>query len=231
MTVQFAFAPQAPASLPIAGITERFPVHRVYCVAKNYAAHAREMGADPERQPPAFFLKPADAVVAASGAIPYPPATRELHHEIELVVALSGGGRGIALEEAHSLIFGYAVGLDLTRRDLQNQARSQGGPWDAGKSFEAAAPVTAIQPLAATGIVASGRVWLTVNGEPRQEGDVGDMIWTVSEIIVRLSQLFELRPGDLIFTGTPEGVGPLLPGDQVRGGVAGVAELELVIAG
>ena len=227
--MRFVFNPEPPATVLVAGTGERFPVHRVYCVAKNYAAHAREMGDDPERVPPAFFLKPSDAVVAAEGTIAYPPATTNFHHEIELVVALGGGGARVRVEAARELVFGYAVGLDLTRRDLQQSARAVGGPWDAGKSFEQAAPVTSIHPRARIGDIDSGRIWLEVNGQVRQDADVSDMIWNVPEIVARLSEFFELKPGDLIFTGTPEGVGAIAPGDHIRGGIDGVGEFSLQI--
>jgi fumarylpyruvate hydrolase len=228
--MNFAFAPPPPASLAVVDSELRFPVHRVYCVAKNYAAHAREMGEDPDRVPPAFFLKPADAVVAAAGAIDYPPGTEDLHHEVELVVAIGGGTR-VAVGEALNLIYGYAVGLDMTRRDLQQEARRVGGPWDTGKSFEQCAPVSAISPRHLAGDPDRGRIWLEVNDRVRQDGDIADMIWSVAEILARLSRLFVLQPGDLVFTGTPEGVGPVLPGDRLRGGIDGVGGFSLQISG
>jgi fumarylpyruvate hydrolase len=229
--MQFAFDPPQPVSVPVAGGDQRFPVHRVYCVAKNYAAHAREMGEDPERVPPAFFLKPADAVVAAAGDVAYPPATSNLHHEVELVAALGAGGSNVDVCNARDMIFGYAVGIDLTRRDLQQEARAVGGPWDTGKSFEQAAPISHLCPIERTGYLESGRIWLEVNGGIRQDGDISAMIWNTAEVISRLSGLFELRPGDLIFTGTPEGVGAIVPGDHLRGGIDGVAEFSLHIRG
>ena len=209
-------------SVPIAGDERRFPVRRIFCVGRNYAAHAREMGMDPDREPPFFFMKPADAVVENGADVPYPPETRNLHHEIELVVAIGGLARDLAVEEAPAVIFGYAVGNDLTRRDLQFAMREKGRPWEVGKAFEHSAPITAIHPAARIGHPARGRIWLAVNGERRQEADVADLIWSVPEILMHLSRLFTLKPGDLVFTGTPAGVGPLVPGDVVEGGVEGV---------
>jgi fumarylpyruvate hydrolase len=209
----------------VAGGDSRFPVHRIYCVGRNYPEHVREMGGDPAREPPVFFSKPADAVVPSGSDVRYPSRTANLHHEIELVVAVGRAGSGIAVGEALGHIYGYAVGNDLTRRDLQAEARRRGAPWDMAKGFDASAPVSAIQPAAA-GHVARGRIWLEVNGKLRQQADVGDMIWSVPEILAELSTYCRLLPGDLIFTGTPAGVGPLLAGDRVRGGVDGVGLLE-----
>lgn len=219
-------APNAP-SVPIAGSADLLPVRRIFCVGRNYAEHAREMGMDPDREPPFFFTKPADAIVPGGGVVPYPPRTQNLHHEIELVVALARGARGIAVEAALDCIYGYAVGLDLTRRDLQAESRKQGKPWDTAKAFDHSAPLSAIVPAARIGHPARGRIELSVNGALRQQGDLADMIWNVPEIIAELSTLFELAPGDLIFTGTPAGVGPLVPGDTVRGSIAGVGELQI----
>jgi fumarylpyruvate hydrolase len=221
-------APPQP-SIPVSGAAARFPVHRIYCVGRNYAAHAREMGKDPEREPPFFFLKPADAIVAGGGRLPYPPGTSNLHHEIELVVAIHKGGRDIAVDRALDHVFGYAVGLDMTRRDLQLAARDLGRPWDFGKAFDQSAPVTAIQPAAVRGHVSRGRITLEVNGELRQQGDVSDLIWSVPETIAFLSQYYALQPGDLIFTGTPAGVGAVVRGDRLKGAVEGVAELSVEI--
>lgn len=229
--MQYVFDPPQPTSVAVAGGERRFPVHRVYCVAKNYAAHAREMGEDPERIPPAFFLKPGDTVVAIEGGVVYPPATSNLHHEVELVVALGAGGRNVGVDAGRQMVFGYAVGIDLTRRDLQQEARAVGGPWDSGKSFEQAAPVSAVYPRERTGYLEAGRIWLEVNGQIRQDGDISAMIWNTAEVISRLSELFELKPGDLIFTGTPEGVGAIVPGDHLRGGIDGVGEFSLHIRG
>ncbi|GIX16022.1 MAG: fumarylpyruvate hydrolase [Rhodothalassiaceae bacterium] len=228
----FLFDPAVP-SLPIAGDERRFAVRRIFCVGRNYAAHAREMGMDPDREPPFFFMKPADAVVENGTDVPYPPATRNLHHEIELVVAIGKTARDLAAEEAQAVVFGYAVGNDLTRRDLQLAMREKGRPWEVGKAFDMSAPVTAIHPAARIGHPRRGRIWLAVNGERRQEADLADLIWSVPEILMHLSRLFTLKPGDLVFTGTPAGVGPLLPGDVVEGGVEGVDVLRhrIVAAG
>lgn len=205
-------------------------MHRIYCVGRNYADHAREMGGSPDREPPFFFSKPADAIVANGSAIPYPSVTQNLHHEIELVVAIGKGGRDIPVDSAQDHVFGYAVGNDLTRRDLQFASRDKGRPWDTAKGFDQSAPITAIHPAADTGALASGTIQLSVGGAPRQKGDLADMIWSVPEIIAELSRLYVLKPGDLIFTGTPAGVGPLKPGDQVEGSIEGLAMLKFSIA-
>ncbi|KVK72436.1 fumarylacetoacetate hydrolase [Burkholderia ubonensis] len=221
-------APERP-SVAVDQSSARFPVRRVFCVGRNYAEHAREMGADPTREPPFFFTKPADAIVPAAGAVPYPPLTNDLHHEIELVVAIGRGGRAIAPADALSHVWGYGVGVDLTRRDLQAEAKRLSRPWDWAKGFDASGPVTALRPAAATGHPAAGRIWLAVNGETRQQGDLADMIWPVPDIIAAVSRSVELKAGDLIFTGTPAGVGALRPGDRVTGGVDGVAQFEFVV--
>jgi fumarylpyruvate hydrolase len=226
--MRYVFAAPAQPSVEIRGLQERFPVRRIFCVGRNYAAHARELGND-DREPPFFFTKPADAVVPNHATIPYPSRTANLHHEVELVLALSKGGRNIAVDQALDLIYGYAVGNDLTRRDLQFESRDKGRPWDTAKAFDRAAPITAITPVAASGHIQKGRIWMTVNGELRQQGDISDLIWTVPEIIAELSTLFELAPGDLIYTGTPAGVGPLKPGDRVEGGVDGLENLLTLI--
>jgi fumarylpyruvate hydrolase len=228
--MSFAFDPGDRPSLEIAGAGQRFPIHRIYCVGGNYAAHAREMGAN-DREPPFFFCKPADAIVENGIAVPYPSRTVNLHHEIELVVAIGKAGRDIAPADASNFIFGYAVGVDLTRRDLQNEAKDSGKPWDPSKGFDHSAPITAIHRVADTGIIEKGRIWLRLNGALRQEGDIADMIWPVADAIAELSTLFALIPGDLIFTGTPSGVGPILPGDQLVGGVEGVDELRFAVIG
>ncbi|MBQ5950060.1 fumarylacetoacetate hydrolase family protein [Massilia sp. ST3] len=222
-------APTAP-SVAVAGSAARFPVRRVFCVGRNYAAHAREMGSDPSREPPFFFTKPADAVVPAEGAVPYPPMTQDLHHEVELVVALGAGGANVAVEDALSLVWGYGVGLDLTRRDLQAVAKDAGRPWDMAKGFDASAPCSALRPASETGHPAAGRIWLEVNGQVKQQGDLNEMIWPVADVISYLSRFVTLAAGDLIYSGTPSGVGALQPGDRVRGGVDGVATFELEIA-
>ena len=221
-------APLQP-SLAIADSTARFPLRRVFCVGRNYAAHAREMGNDPTREPPFFFSKPADAVVPASGEVPYPSLTANLHHEIELVVAIGRGGENVAPEDALGLVWGYAVGVDLTRRDLQDVAKKMSRPWDWAKGFDASAPCSPLQPIATTGHPTSGRIWLEVNGAVRQEGDLQELIWPIADVISHVSQAVALQPGDLVFTGTPAGVGALQPGDRVRGGVDGVATFEFVV--
>ncbi len=213
----------------VAGSAWRFPVRRIFCVGRNYADHVREMGGDPGREPPIFFTKPADAVVQPAHAIPYPPRTGDLHHEVELVVALGAGGANIGTQQALGCVFGYAVGNDLTRRDLQAVARKAGAPWDMAKGFDCSAPLGEIHPASAVGHPASGRIWLAVNGALRQESDLASMIWSVPEIIAELSTFAVLRPGDLIFTGTPEGVGPLLPGDRVTAGIDGLGGLDHLI--
>lgn len=219
----------AQASVEVAGSNQRFAVHRVYCVGRNYAAHAREMGMDPEREPPFFFSKPADAVVPNGASVTYPPRTTNLHHEIELVVAIGTGGRDIPLANALAHVFGYAVGNDLTRRDLQFAAREKGQPWDVSKGFDHSAPVSAIRRAAEVGHPERGLIWIEVNGERRQQADLSEMIWNVPEIISELSTLFELVPGDLIFTGTPAGVGPVQRGDSLVGGIDGLETLRTTI--
>ena len=224
----WAFSPQPGAALAIAGEATWFPVHRIYCVGQNYKAHAREMG-DSGREPPFFFAKPADAVIQAD-SVPYPRQTSDLHHEVELVVALGRGGCNVASAEALSLIYGYAVGVDLTRRDLQAVAKKAGRPWTASKGFDHSAPISALQPVGRCGHPTSAGISLAVGGELRQQGNTSEMTWSVAEIIAELSRYFELVAGDLIFTGTPPGVGPLLPGDHVTCRVEGVAELQFDIA-
>jgi len=226
----YAFTPPAIPSLAIFGSSARFPIRRVFCVGRNYAAHAREMGSDPNREPPFFFMKPADAVVPAEGALPYPPATEDLHHEIELVVALRSGGADIPADEALAKVWGYGVGLDLTRRDLQAAAKENGRPWDMAKGFDASAPCSPLRPVSSFGHPSEDAcIRMTVNGEVRQEGALTEMIWPVADIISHLSRLVTLAPGDLIFTGTPAGVGALKPGDRVHGEVAGVDEFDFEI--
>jgi fumarylpyruvate hydrolase len=224
----FAFPPVQATSIAVTGeATLRFAIRRVYCVAQNYTAHAREMNTDPQRELPAFFTKPADAVVSATGTLPFPLATRELHHEVELVLALGDGGSNLDPERARAAVWGYCVGLDLTRRDLQRSAKDARGPWDVSKAFDASAPVTPIRRRSSVGEVCAGRIWLAVNGVLRQEADLSDMIWSPAEIVANLSRYFCLVAGDLVFTGTPAGVGPLVPGDVINAGIAGIDELEL----
>ncbi len=230
--MSYVFAAAAQAVVPVAGSADLLPVHRIYCVGRNYAEHAREMGFS-GREPPFFFAKPADAILPVAdgvGTMPYPPETSDLHHEIELVVAIGRGGRRIAAADAAAHIWGYAVGLDMTRRDLQGEAKKLGRPWDTGKGFDFSAPVSAVRPIGATGEITRGRIWLDVNGAPRQEGDVAQMIWSVGETIAHLSRYFELVPGDLVFTGTPQGVAAVAPGDLLEGGVEGVGTLRVRIA-
>jgi fumarylpyruvate hydrolase len=228
--MKFAFpVPEVP-NVAVAGSDDRFFVHRIYCVGRNYSEHAREMGHDPERESPFFFMKPADAVVANGATIAYPLATRNFHHEIELVVAIGREGVNIARDVALEHVYGYAVGIDLTRRDLQLAARDKGRPWEAGKGFDASAPTSALRRVADIGHPSSGAIWLKVNGETRQSSDLTQLIWPVPDVICQLSLLFTLVPGDLIFTGTPAGVGPLVPGDRVDGGIASVGELSIRIA-
>jgi fumarylpyruvate hydrolase len=227
--MSFVIPPSPQPSVEIAGTDERFPVHRIYCVGRNYAKHAREMGMDPDREPPFFFAKPADAIVANGTPVPYPPRTSNLHHEIELVVAIGTGGGDIPLDHALAHVFGYAVGLDLTRRDLQFAARDQGRPWDVSKGFDHSAPVSAICPAAEVGHPGQGAIWLEVNGETRQRANLSEMIWNIAEIVAELSTYYELRPGDLVFTGTPEGVGPVRRGDSLVGGIDGLETLRITI--
>jgi fumarylpyruvate hydrolase len=224
---RFVFAPPASPGVAIVGSAERFPVHRIYCVGLNYADHIREMGSAPT--PPVFFMKPADAVVANGTAVPYPPATANFHYEIELVVAIARAGRDIVPAHALEHVFGYAVGNDLTRRDLQAAAKERGQPWDVAKGFDCSAPVAALRPASA-GHVSRGRIWLKVNGELRQDSDVSHMLWDVPHIIAALSGFYELVPGDLIFSGTPSGVGALQPGDALEGGIDGLEVLRNTIA-
>lgn len=227
--MSFIFEPPLQASVAIKASQDRFPVHRIYCVGQNYAAHTREMGGNPDRTPPFFFGKPADAVLVDGSTLAFPQMTNNLHHEIELVVALKAGGKNIRVEDASDLIFGYGVGLDLTRRDLQKKAKDAGGPWDAAKGFDHSAPISAITPKEDAALSSGSQIKLSVNGEIRQLGTISDLIWSIDETISALSKLYELKPGDLIFTGTPAGVGPLVPGDVVEGSVDGVANLTLTI--
>jgi fumarylpyruvate hydrolase len=227
---EFIFAPPPQASVAIEGDARRFPVRRIFCVALNYAAHAREMGKNPDREPPFFFTKPADAIVADGSVIPYPSKTENLHHEVELVAAIGTGGADIDPSRALEHVFGYAVGIDLTRRDLQTAARNLGRPWDFSKGFDRSAPVSSIQPASAIGHPSRGRIELSVNGALKQQGDLADMIWGTPDIIAFLSNYVALAAGDLIFTGTPAGVGPLKPGDEAAGSIAGVGAVALAIA-
>jgi fumarylpyruvate hydrolase len=222
----FVIAPPAPATVPVEGETALFPVRRILCVGRNYAAHRREMGGD-DRDPPFFFSKPADALVTPGGDVPYPSATANLHHEIELVIALKSGGANVPVETALDLVYGYAVGVDLTRRDLQNAAKDKGQPWEASKAFDASAPISAIRKW--SGPAPQGRIAISVNGQTKQDAVVADMIWNVAEIIAEASKLWTLAAGDLIYTGTPEGVGPLKAGDKVEGEIEGVGQLAFAV--
>ena len=222
----FVIDPPPQPSVPVEGQPGRFPVRRIYCVGRNYWAHRREMGGH-DRDPPFFFGKPADALRPDGADIAYPPATHNLHHEIELVVALGKGGADVAVGRALDLVLGYAVGVDLTRRDLQAAYRDKGQPWEGAKGFDASAPISAIKPW--TGAPPQGRIWLSVNGEMKQDAVVADMIWATAEIIAEASKLWTLAAGDLIYTGTPDGVGPVAKGDRVEGGVDGVGQLAFKI--
>ncbi len=226
MTTVFTLAPSV---LPIEGSDRTFPVRRIYCVGQNYADHAREMGGDPDRNPPFFFTKPSDAVVPSGSSIPYPPATQNLHHEIELVVAIGQGGADIPVGKALDHVHGYAVGIDLTRRDLQAEAKKAGRPWDMAKGFDRSAPMTALRPVSDVGHPDKGRIWLSVNGGIRQDSDLAKQIWNVAEALSYLSGLVRLEPGDLLMTGTPEGVGALVAGDKVAGGIEGLGEISLSV--
>lgn len=230
--MSYVFPPAPAPSVPVVGTEAQFPVHRIYCVGRNYEEHAKEMGFT-GREPPFFFMKPADAIVVAPpGAttpLPYPSLTTNLHHEIELVVAIGKGGKNIAAADALSHIYGYAVGLDMTRRDLQNDMKKQGRPWSIGKGFDHSAPIGPITPAAQAGNVGKAGIWLQVNGVDRQRSNVAQLIWNIAETIEHLSAAWELAPGDLIYTGTPEGVGAVVRGDTLEGGVDGLTPLRLSV--
>lgn len=226
----FAFPPPPQPAVPIVGSSDLFPVHRIYCVGRNYADHAREMGADPTREPPFFFQKNADSLVLPGAPLPYPPLTSDFQHELELVVALAAGGRDLAAKDATALVFGYAVGLDMTRRDLQTQKKKLGQPWEIGKAFDHSAPVGPITRASAIANMEGARMRLAVNGVQRQATTPSDMIWSVAELIGHLSTYFELRPGDLIFTGTPAGVGPVVRGDRLDASIEGLTPLSVIVA-
>ena len=233
MTLSYVFPPPPVTSVPVRGRAERFPVHRIYCVGRNYEEHAKEMGFT-GREPPFFFLKPADALVPVNGGetgtLPYPTLTQNFHHEIELVVAIGTGGAQIRAADAQRHIFGYAVGLDMTRRDLQNDMKKQGRPWDIGKGFDASAPIGPITPREQAGDVAAADIWLQVNGADRQRSQIAKLIWRIDEIIEHLSAAWTLQPGDLIYTGTPEGVAAVNRGDLLVGSVGGLGELRIRVA-
>jgi fumarylpyruvate hydrolase len=218
--------PPAQPSIPVAGRAERFPVRRVFCIGRNYADHAREMGASVDKANPMFFTKPADAIVTDGADVPYPSATNDLHHEVEMVVALGAGGSNLSVDEARALVWGYGVGLDLTRRDLQAQAKAKGAPWDVAKGFDHSAPVSALVPASEASPEAGTRIVLEINGETRQQATLADMVLDVPEILSALSRLFELKAGDIVYTGTPAGVAALQRGDRFRATLEGIATLE-----
>jgi fumarylpyruvate hydrolase len=221
----YVFAPPATVSVGVVGESARYPVRRIYCVGRNYAEHAREMGHDPDRELPFFFQKNPDNLVLNNQDFPYPTMTSNLHHEIELVVAMGQGGRDISAANALAHVYGYALGIDLTRRDLQNEAKKTGRPWEIGKAFEHSAPMTDITPATKSGHLSKGAIWLKVNGEVRQQSDLTQLIWNIPEIIAHLSAIFELRAGDLIMTGTPAGVAAVKPGDVMEGFCEGVGTI------
>ena len=232
--MEYAVPPAPLYTLAVAGSSERFPVNRIFCVGRNYAAHAREMGRDPEREKPFFFMKPANATVAVDGGevtIPYPPKTSNFHFEIELVVGISKGGKNISIEEALEHVYGYAVGLDMTRRDVQLDARDKGRPWEFGKSFAQSAPIGPLHPVGQVGHLVDATIALTVNGEHRQSSNISKLIWSVAEAIAYLSEYETLEPGDIIMTGTPEGVNAVVPGDVMHGTVAGLSAITVRVGG
>ncbi|KQY42519.1 MULTISPECIES: fumarylacetoacetate hydrolase family protein [Rhizobium/Agrobacterium group] len=226
----YVFTPEPVPTMPVAGTDALFPVHRIYCVGRNFADHAVEMGHDPNKEPPFFFQKNPDTLVPPGRDFPYPSESKDVHHEIELIVALHKGGTDIAVENALDHVFGYGVGLDMTRRDLQGEAKKAGRPWETGKAFEASAPCSVLHPVSKVGHPAAGAIWLKVNGELRQNGDLNQMLWKVPEMIAYLSRLFELKAGDLIFAGTPAGVGAVVSGDVMAGHVDGVDAITVKVA-
>lgn len=225
----FVIDPPKQASIAVRGTQDRFPVRRIFCVGRNYAAHAREMGKDPDREPPFFFTKPADAVVENGATVPYPPETENFHYEIELVIAIGKGGSNIAEADVPGHVWGASVGIDLTRRDLQLAARDKGRPWDWGKAFDRSAPIAPLVPMADVSSLTNGRIWLAVNGEVKQDADIADLIWSVNEHVSILSHSIALAPGDIIMTGTPAGVGAMVPGDKVTGAVEGLADIAITV--
>ncbi|ANI99257.1 fumarylacetoacetate hydrolase [Polynucleobacter wuianus] len=229
MSSAFVIDPPVQISLPVTNDTRRFAVNRIYCVGRNYADHAREMGHDPDREPPFFFMKPANSIVTDGKDMAYPTLSNDVHHEIEMVVAIGRGGANISADQALDHVYGYGVGLDMTRRDLQGEAKKMGRPWDTGKAFDQSAPCGEITPATQCGHPSKGAVKLLVNGEERQSGDLNQLIWNVPDTIAYLSTLFTLEPGDLIFSGTPAGVGPVKKGDVLEGSVAGLKNLKTKI--
>lgn len=229
MSTRFVISELEVPSLPVLGDSKRFPVNRIYCVGRNYADHAREMGHDPDREPPFFFMKPASAIVADDKPMAYPSLSKDVHHELEMVVALGKGGANIPANQALDYVWGYGVGLDMTRRDLQGEAKKMGRPWDTGKAFDQSAPCSALVPASQCGHLSKGRIYLTVNGQVKQDGDLAMMIWNVPDTIAYLSTLFTLMPGDLIFSGTPAGVAAVQKGDVLEGHVVGLPTLRTTI--
>ncbi len=226
--MSFVIPAPPPASVEVAGTGDRFPVRRIYCIGRNYLAHRKEMGHD-DRKPPFYFQKPADALLETGGEFPYPTLSENVHFEIELVVAIAKGGTDISIENALDHVYGYGLGIDMTRRDIQSQAKQDGKPWESAKSFDHSAPISQIRPVSEIGHPDSGRIWLAVNGEIRQDSDLNLQIWNVQEGISHLSKIYEVVPGDLIYTGTPDGVGPINPGDLITAGIDGIGELEIKV--
>ena len=226
--MSFVIPAPPPASVEVAGTGDRFPVRRIYCIGRNYLAHRKEMGHD-DRKPPFYFQKPADALLETGGEFPYPTLSENVHFEIELVVAIAKGGTDISIENALDHVYGYGLGIDMTRRDIQSQAKQDGKPWESAKSFDHSAPISQIRPVSEIGHPDSGRIWLAVNGEIRQDSDLNLQIWNVQEGISHLSKIYEVVPGDLIYTGTPDGVGPINPGDLITAGIEGIGELEIKV--
>lgn len=225
----YIFPPAPQAAVAVRGSSDLYAVSRIFCVGRNYAAHAREMGSDPDREPPFYFTKPASALAPSGGTIPYAPGTKNLHYEMELVIAIGQPVFKVSPEQAGDAVWGYAAGLDMTRRDLQNDAKAIGRPWDLGKGFEHSAVITPLVPRAELGTLEKGAITLSVNGTEKQRGDLSDMIWSIPELVSNLSQFYHLQPGDLIYTGTPEGVGPVKPGDVITGVIEGLGDLTITI--
>ncbi len=226
--MSFVIPAPPPASVEVTGTEDRFPVRRIYCIGRNYLAHRKEMGHD-DRKPPFYFQKPADALLETGGEFPYPSQSENVHFEIELVVASAKGGVNISIEDALDHVYGYGLGIDMTRRDIQSKAKQDGKPWESAKSFDHSAPISPIRPASEIGHPDSGRIWLAVNGEVRQDSDLNLQIWNVQEGISHLSKLYQVAPGDLIYTGTPDGVGPINPGDLITAGIDGIGELEIKV--
>ena len=226
--MSFVIPAPPPTSVEVTGTDDRFPVRRIYCIGRNYLAHRKEMGHD-DRKPPFYFQKPADALLETGGEFPYPSQSENVHFEIELVVAIAKGGVNISIEDALDQVYGYGLGIDMTRRDIQSKAKQDGKPWESAKSFDHSAPISPIRPASEIGHPDSGRIWLAVNGEVRQDSDLNLQIWNVQEGISHLSKLYQVAPGDLIYTGTPDGVGPINPGDLITAGIDGIGELEIKV--